>query len=114
MDSLKLEFSTRLYNILSSIRTVSEVNLKVTPIEAESDDDVPYECSFCAKLFFDEHKFNYHNCRNRKTHRCAYGSCEKLFKKLSELRKHEVNTKLSICNLLMYSFILIMIFREFI
>lgn len=91
MESLTLQFSSRLYDILSTINTVEEDNQK--PLfggESEEDFDFPHECCFCAELFFEDHKFNVHDCHKRKQHRCTFGSCRKSFKKSSELRKHEV------------------------
>ena len=102
MESLKLEFSSKLYNILLKNKNNNEEVNQDKSLGDEMDDDLPHECCFCAELFFDGHKFNFHDCRKLKEHLCTYESCKKSFKKSSELRKHEVRVQLLIPSPLLY------------
>lgn len=62
---------------------------EMTASESESDnEDIPFECYLCAKLFFDSNKFNEHACGTRAE--CKHPGCKKSFATASNLRNHQV------------------------
>lgn len=93
------EISLRLYNLLSTSHEESHCDLSAQQPDSESE--MPLECCFCSKLFFNELKFHLHKCEQKLlekvitkpdvVHKCTFGECKKVFNKSSDLRKHEVS-----------------------
>ena len=86
------KFSERIYNIFIN---KSDQNCTDQPDGSsitDSDDELPFECCFCADLFFDESRFKKHDCQKQNiSNKCDFKDCNKIFKKASELRKHQVS-----------------------
>lgn len=97
-----MDISARIFKFLSTIDEKSYSGSELSAEEPDSESELPFECCFCSVFFFEELKFRNHDCQHEKlllesvtnkpevVHKCTFGECEKVFKKSSDLRKHEV------------------------
>lgn len=100
-----METSLRIFELLSKIndKPDSEAGSDLSSLEPDSEAELPHECCFCAKLFFEDEEYRLHDCEQKKkcqedvkikpeaTHQCTYGECRKVFKKKAHLQKHLVS-----------------------
>lgn len=99
LDPAKLSLSARLFKILSKSIAKGDKEDNADYADTESDEEFPLECCFCSELFFETPKFDQHSCGRepqvenivRKQHSCTFKTCNKSFKKSSDLRKHQVS-----------------------
>lgn len=82
------QISVRLYELLKN-----HLNKDLHSVHPEESSNAPFECWNCAEIFFVNHKceVEFESVRNSKFF-CTFEDCNKNFKKLSDLKKHQDST----------------------